>query len=96
MKVEIERCLAEDDYAPEPRVLLAEIDAELKVIGYDAANRQIRSWIFDSAGGFGTSTWSRDGNDWIIKNSQTLHDGARTSSINIITTPVIARAMGTS
>ena len=56
-----------------------------QVIGYDAANETIRSWIFDSAGGFGDSTWTKDGDRWIIKNSQTLHDGARTSSINIIT-----------
>lgn len=61
------------------------IDLEgTQVIGYDAANDQIRSWIFDSAGGFGTSTWTRDGNDWIIKNSQTLQDGSRASSLNII------------
>ena len=56
-----------------------------QIIGYDASKNQIRSWIFDSAGGFGESTWQRDGDRWIIKNSQTLQDGAKASSINIIT-----------
>jgi hypothetical protein len=56
-----------------------------QIIGYDASTGQIRSWIFDSAGGFGESTWQRDGNRWVIKNSQTLQDGAKASSINVIT-----------
>jgi uncharacterized protein (TIGR02246 family) len=66
--------------------IAGKIDLEgTQVIGYDAAAGQIRSWIFDSAGGFGESAWQRDGNRWIVKNSQTLQDGAKASSINIIT-----------
>lgn len=62
------------------------IDLEgTQIIGFDASTGQIRSWIFDSDGGFGESTWQRDGDRWIIKNSQTLQDGAKASSINVIT-----------
>ncbi len=56
-----------------------------QIIGHDASTGQIRSWIFDSDGGFGESTWQRDGERWLVKNSQTLQDGSKASSINIIT-----------
>ena len=56
-----------------------------QVIGWDASRQQVRSWLFDSAGGFGEAVWTRDGDKYIIKSSQVLQDGARASSINIIT-----------
>jgi len=56
-----------------------------QVIGYDAAKDEIRSWVFDTAGGFSEGTWRRDGDRWLIKSAQTLRDGRRASSINIIT-----------
>ena len=56
-----------------------------QVIGWDAADGVIRSWVFDSAGGFAEGLWSRDGDRWLVKNSQKLRDGRRASSINIIT-----------
>ena len=34
-------------------------------IGWDPLARQIRSWEFDSEGGFGEGTWSRDGERWV-------------------------------
>ncbi len=56
-----------------------------QVVGWDAAERQIRSWVFDSAGGFGQGVWSRDGDRWTINVSYTLQDGSRGSAINTIT-----------
>ena len=56
-----------------------------QVVGWDASRQQIRSWLFDSNGGFGEGVWTRDGNKWIVKSSQVLQGGARASSINIIT-----------
>ncbi len=38
-----------------------------QVIGWDPAAGKIRSWMFDSDGGFGEGTWSKKGNSWIVK-----------------------------
>ena len=38
-----------------------------QVIGWDPAAGTIRSWMFDSDGGFGEGTWSKKGNTWIVK-----------------------------
>jgi len=56
-----------------------------QVIGYDAAQGVVRSWVFDSDGGFGEGVWTRDGDRWLIKASQTLRDGSLASSLNVIT-----------
>ncbi|RIK63988.1 MAG: hypothetical protein DCC65_15030 [Planctomycetota bacterium] len=55
-----------------------------EIIGWDAADRVIRSWVFDSDGGFGHSTWSRRGDEWIILARGALADGGRGSAVNII------------
>ena len=55
-----------------------------EVIGWDAADRVIRSWVFDSDGGFGQNTWTRRGDEWIISAKGTLPDGGRASAVNII------------
>ena len=36
-------------------------------IGWDPLAKTIRSWVFDSEGGFGEGTWTRDGDHWIVK-----------------------------
>jgi hypothetical protein len=56
-----------------------------QVIGWDPELERIRSWIFDSDGGFGEGVWSRDGDRWTVNGFQMLHDGSRSSSINVIT-----------
>ena len=56
-----------------------------QVIGYDPAAAAIRSWMFDSEGGFGEAHWSREGNRWIIKASRTLNGGEKASAVNIVT-----------
>lgn len=56
-----------------------------QVIGWDPAAKTIRSWMFDSEGGFGEALWSRQGNRWIIKASQTLSGGEKASAVNILT-----------
>lgn len=55
-----------------------------EVIGWDAADRIVRSWVFDSDGGFGQSTWSKRGDEWIISAKGTLADGGRASAVNMI------------
>jgi len=56
-----------------------------QVIGWDPVAGQIRSWTFDSGGGFGEGRWMRDGNRWLVKTAFTLAGGERASAINVIT-----------
>jgi hypothetical protein len=35
-----------------------------KYIGWDPVEGRIRSWVFDSEGGFGSGLWTRSGNEW--------------------------------
>jgi hypothetical protein len=46
--------------------------AGMQVIGWDAAAKRIRSWVFDSDGGFGEGVWQHKGNRWSIKTTD--HD----------------------
>lgn len=55
-----------------------------QVIGWDASEQTFRSWVFDTAGGFGEGTWERDGDRWIVRSTQTLVDGTKAASINIM------------
>jgi hypothetical protein len=68
--------VAKDENRPELRIT--------EVIGWDPADRIFRSWVFDSDGGFGQSTWSKRGDEWIISAKGTLADGGRASAVNII------------
>jgi uncharacterized protein (TIGR02246 family) len=54
-------------------------------IGWDPLAKQIRSWTFDSEGGFAEGMWSRNGDQWIIKNSGVTDEGEAASATNIIT-----------
>jgi len=56
-----------------------------QIIGWDPAEKRIRSWLFDSEGSFGEGRWTQDGNRWIIRSAQVLRGGERASSINVIT-----------
>jgi uncharacterized protein (TIGR02246 family) len=54
-------------------------------IGYDAANKQVRSWTFETGGGFGEAVWTQDGNKWTVKATATLRNGKKMTATNIIT-----------
>ena len=41
--------------------------------------------MFDSQGGFGQATWSRNGNQWVVESSSVLSNGDKASAINIYT-----------
>jgi uncharacterized protein (TIGR02246 family) len=56
-----------------------------QVIGWDPRENTIRSWMFDSDGGFGGGTWSRQANRWMVEFSQVLPDGRVASARNIYT-----------
>jgi uncharacterized protein (TIGR02246 family) len=57
----------------------------MQIIGWDASAGKVRSWVFDSDGGFGEATWTKKDNRWIIHAAATLPDGRKTSAINILT-----------
>lgn len=59
--------------------------AGMQIIGWDPAAKQIRSWVFDSDGGFGQGTWKKKGNRWYIQQSGVLPDGRKSTSVHIIT-----------
>ena len=59
--------------------------AGMQIIGWDPAAKQIRSWVFDSDGGFGQGTWKKKDNRWYIQQSGVQSDGRKSSSVNIIT-----------
>ncbi len=57
----------------------------MQIVGWDPAAKQIRSWVFDSDGGFGEGTWTKKGKVWNIQNTGIAPDGSKSSSVNIIT-----------
>ncbi len=44
-------------------------------IGWDPLSRKLKSWIFDSDGGYGEGNWTRQGDDWAIQSTGVLPDG---------------------
>jgi hypothetical protein len=58
--------------------------AGMQIIGWDPVAKQIRSWVFDSDGGFSEGNWTRKGDRWLIHQLGTLPDGSKTSAVNVI------------
>jgi uncharacterized protein (TIGR02246 family) len=56
-----------------------------QVIGWDPAKGTIRSWVFDSDGGFGESVWTPKNNSWQIKANGTLPDGRTADATHYLT-----------
>ncbi len=56
-----------------------------EVIGWDPRGQRIRSWVFDSDGGFGENVWVRDGNRWLVRHTGTRPDGSDASATNVLT-----------
>jgi uncharacterized protein (TIGR02246 family) len=54
-------------------------------IGWDPLTKQIKSWLFDSEGGYGESFWTRDGDRWVVKATAVRPDGTTASMTNIYT-----------
>jgi uncharacterized protein (TIGR02246 family) len=57
----------------------------MQIIGWDPAHKRIRSWVFDSNGGFGEGQWSKKGKAWHVQTTGTATDGRKVSSVNILT-----------
>ncbi|MCO6043229.1 SgcJ/EcaC family oxidoreductase [Aeoliella sp. ICT_H6.2] len=54
-----------------------------QVIGWDPHSGTIRSWLFDSDGGFGVGRWTTSGGRWTVATLNVLPDGRRGSSTNV-------------
>jgi uncharacterized protein (TIGR02246 family) len=55
----------------------------LQIIGWDAKENTIRSWLFDSDGGFISGTWTEREGSWIVQSVTTLADGSSGSFTSI-------------
>jgi uncharacterized protein (TIGR02246 family) len=56
-----------------------------EVIGWDAKEKKIRSWIFDSNGGFIQGFWQNDGKRWTIDGSGISPEGEVVKGMHIFT-----------
>jgi hypothetical protein len=54
-------------------------------IGWDPLTKQIKSWVFDSEGGYGESIWTPDGDRWLVKATAVRRDGVTASATNVFT-----------
>ena len=55
----------------------------LQIIGWDAKQKLIRSWLFDSDGGFIKGTWAKRDDRWVVQAVATLPDGGSGSFTSI-------------
>jgi uncharacterized protein (TIGR02246 family) len=54
-------------------------------IGWDAVEKQVRSWSFYSGGGHGEAVWTKDGGKWSIQVTAQTADGKKVSATNLLT-----------
>jgi len=58
--------------------------AGIQILGWDAAAKQIRSWTFDSDGGFSEDAWNQKDNVWFIRKKGVTSDGRKVTAVNIL------------
>lgn len=56
----------------------------LQIIGWDPQQKVIRSWLFDSDGGFVSGVWTKHDDHWTIQSVATLADGGSGSYTGVI------------
>lgn len=61
------------------------VTSGLQIIGWDAKQERIRSWLFDSDGVVVTGTWQQSQGSWKVQSVATLGDGATASFTSIFT-----------
>jgi uncharacterized protein (TIGR02246 family) len=54
-------------------------------IGWDPLTKQVKSWVFDSRGGYGEGLWMRSGDQWVIKATVVRPDGRTTTATQVLT-----------
>ncbi len=61
------------------------LSTSTQVIGWDPTVAQVRSWTFDSDGGFGSELWTKDGKQWHLEATGVRRDGSRIEATNLLT-----------
>jgi hypothetical protein len=56
-----------------------------QVVGYDPTTGEIRSWLFDSEGGFAESAWSMEENRMVGHTRSVMADGGTAHSTDVLT-----------
>ncbi len=59
------------------------VETGTQMIGKDNSVGLIRSWVFNSDGGFGGGNWYRDGNKWTVDTAGVLPDGREATGTTI-------------
>lgn len=54
-----------------------------QVIGWDPSQQKIRSFMFDSRGGFNEGIWMNEGDGWVVRSTESHPNGKRTASTKI-------------
>ena len=54
-------------------------------IGWDPVAKTIRAWTFETAGGFGEATWSKEGDKWVTKLTAIRRDATKLTATNTVT-----------
>jgi uncharacterized protein (TIGR02246 family) len=55
-----------------------------QVIGWDPRTKRIRSWTFSSDGSFGEEAWSKNGDEWLVRMTETREGGDAASATQVI------------
>ncbi len=56
-----------------------------QIIAWDPIEKKIRSWVFDSDGGFGEGTWTKVDKSWYASMKYKLSDGRTATATNVYT-----------
>ncbi len=56
------------------------VESGMQILGRDNAEGGIRSWVFQSDGGFGDGLWTRDGKNWTVDFGGVTADGKKLSA----------------
>ena len=59
------------------------VSSGLQIIGWDAAEQQIRSWLFDSEGGVITGKWTQREDQWVVGSVAQLNNGLKGSFTSV-------------
>jgi uncharacterized protein (TIGR02246 family) len=78
--------LKKQPFAPAdtPFTLTAVLECH-ETIGWDAGRGILRSWVFDSQGGFAEGIWLHKGDRWFVKSHGMSADGKKSSATHIFT-----------
>jgi uncharacterized protein (TIGR02246 family) len=61
------------------------MDGGTQWIGWDPLAKKLRTWTFETSGGFGEGSLTQDGKTWMLKSKDVLRDGVKASVTNILT-----------